>query len=377
MSNYRITYAQNKEDIILSAFFAHLKKGFYVDVGANHPDTLSVTKYFYDQGWNGINIEPSPTLYKEITQQRPRDINLNIGAADKPGELTLREYPEGDGLSTFSVEAQKSYQEPTSEYHRNTGRFEDRVVDVKPLSQIFDEIKVETINFMNIDVEGFEYQVIKGNNWAKYRPQVICIEANHIVQDWRPLLEKAHYDLVFFDGLNNYYVAHECSKIAQNFSYVRTVLLDDRPILPAAVNEQLLRGQQLQQKIEHKLAQQELVAQNLQSEIYSLNNLLAARKRIRSLVKQLAVAINGVILVQIERLNRPKLKKQLPLAVVESDSTKKLLSQVRLYDLGHYYEAGSVRPLSYRVLYGSYTALYRVAKLGARKLIRVARRRKQ
>src|SRR5690349_21423386 len=98
MSNYRISYAQNREDIILSGFFKNLKKGFYVDVGANHPDTLSITKIFYDQGWSGVNLEPNRELYNLIAQARPRDINLNIGAADTKGELTLREYPDGDGL---------------------------------------------------------------------------------------------------------------------------------------------------------------------------------------------------------------------------------------------------------------------------------------
>ena len=100
MSN--ITYSQNREDLLLSGFFDLTKHGFYVDVGANHPIHDSVTKYFYDRGWRGINIEPNPNIYALLVEDRPRDINLQIGVSNVKGSLKLREYPAGDGLSTFS-----------------------------------------------------------------------------------------------------------------------------------------------------------------------------------------------------------------------------------------------------------------------------------
>lgn len=375
MSEYRVSYAQNREDIILSGFFDKLEKGFYVDVGANHPDTLSITKYFYDQGWSGINIEPNPALYKEIVSQRSRDINLNIGAADKAGELTLREYPGGDGLSTFSEKTQASYQEKGSEYKKNTDDFVDRVVPVKPLSQIFAENNVETIQFMNVDVEGFEYEVIAGNDWSKFRPQVICIESNHIVKDWRPLLKKANYELLFFDGLNNYYVANECDQIIKNFSYVKTVLLDMRPIIPAVVNDQLLRLQEVQQQLEYKLARQELIEQSLNIEIHSLHAQIVHNRRLRTLVKQLLMSINGIILMYIEKLNRPKLKQQSPLVVSEKSNTKELAEAIKMYDLDRYYGAGAVHPLSYRIIRGTYLSLYKLAKSAALKLLRIMMKR--
>jgi peptide methionine sulfoxide reductase MsrB len=59
-----ISYAQNREDVIIDAFFPDLKKGFYVDIGAADPNYDSVTKFFYEKGWSGINIEPNPQLFK-------------------------------------------------------------------------------------------------------------------------------------------------------------------------------------------------------------------------------------------------------------------------------------------------------------------------
>ncbi len=74
MSRFTISYAQNREDIIIDAFFKGKSSGFYVDVGANHPVVDSVTKLFYQKGWNGINIEPNPRMASLLIADRPRDI---------------------------------------------------------------------------------------------------------------------------------------------------------------------------------------------------------------------------------------------------------------------------------------------------------------
>ena len=62
---------------------------------------------------------------------------------------------------------------------------------------------------MKIDVEGFEYEVLAGNDWEKCSPRLICIEANHVDKDWRPMLDKLNYSFAFFDGLNEYYLASD------------------------------------------------------------------------------------------------------------------------------------------------------------------------
>jgi FkbM family methyltransferase len=147
-----VTYAQNREDIFLWALLGHRKKGFYVDVGSNHPEFHSVTKLFYDRGWHGINIEPNPELNDLFKDTRKRDANLNIGAADKPGKLLFRNYPHHNGLSTFSKEIMTLHE-------KSKLPFEDKEVPVKTLKDILKENKVSKIDFMKIDVEGFEVEV--------------------------------------------------------------------------------------------------------------------------------------------------------------------------------------------------------------------------
>ncbi len=77
---------------------------------------------------------------------------------------------------------------------------------------------------MKIDVEGLEYEVLMGNDWKAYRPELICIEANNIVKNWRPHLKSVGYRKFFNDGLNDYY-AEEHSEFLQTFSYPEKVLM--------------------------------------------------------------------------------------------------------------------------------------------------------
>ena len=77
-----ISYAQNREDVLLARVFHDVKAGFYVDVGANDPEHCSVTKHFYDLGWRGINFEPG-RVFEKLAAARPRDINLNVAASDR------------------------------------------------------------------------------------------------------------------------------------------------------------------------------------------------------------------------------------------------------------------------------------------------------
>lgn len=228
----RYYYAQNKEDLLIQGFFPDVPKGFYVDVGANDPEHDSVTKLFYDQGWSGINIEPIDRLHKALVEARPRDKNLRIGVGSASGTLEFTEYPDGDGLSTFDDSMSKYYEK--GDHHFPTHKLKKYAVDVRTLSQVVKKEKPAQIHFLKIDVEGFEYDVIQGYDWKSLRPELICIEANHISKDWRPILIKNHYEEVFFDGINNYYLAKESLHRRDYFNYADAVFAGNPVYYPAA-----------------------------------------------------------------------------------------------------------------------------------------------
>jgi FkbM family methyltransferase len=193
-----------------------VQKGFYVDVGANDPVIDSVTKLLYDEGWSGVNIEPIKRHFVDLQRLRPRDTNLQIGLSDASGRLKFTEYPDGDGLSTFDVSMQTLYKK--GEHSFPTKKTKSYEVPVETLKHVMEEVDPPHIHFLKIDVEGYEYNVIKGYDW-RVLPELICIEANHIGEDWRPLLSKRGYSLVFFDGINNYYLAKGSLKRKDYFDY--------------------------------------------------------------------------------------------------------------------------------------------------------------
>jgi FkbM family methyltransferase len=236
ITDFRVSYAQNREDIILSGFFPEAEKGFYVDIGANDPIVDSVTKYFYVNGWRGLNVEPLSQHFKALQKDRPEDINVTVGIGEKNGRLVLREYVKGTGLSTFAETMKNSYEDGSNE---SAVEYIDHTVDIRPISSIFKDYKIKKISFMKVDVEGYEYEVLAGNDWHKFRPEVICIEANHVEKDWHGLLAKNGYTSTFFDGLNEYFTDDHTNR-AKQFNYVDTMLLKNT-VLSNEVRKELVR----------------------------------------------------------------------------------------------------------------------------------------
>jgi FkbM family methyltransferase len=203
-----ISYAQNCEDVLLWRALGHVRDGFYIDVGANDPVEHSVTKAFYDAGWSGISIEPLPTYRAAFLGQRARDINLAVAAGAVDGELTLYDVPAVRGWASPSAEVAES--------HRAEGyRITELKVPVRTLATICAEHVKGEIHFLKIDVEGFEGEVLRGMDFARWRPWVLVIEAtlpnsrvtNH--QAWEHMVTAQRYRFAWFDGLNRYYVAEE------------------------------------------------------------------------------------------------------------------------------------------------------------------------
>jgi FkbM family methyltransferase len=224
---YQITYSQNREDLILAGILRNVAVGFYVDVGANHPEFNSVTKLFYDKGWSGINIEPDEKLHAELSAQRPRDVNIRAGVASQPGSLTFRSFPL-DGLSTFSSDLKGMYES------MGWSAYRDSTVEVTTLTEVLRTHRpAGDIHFMKIDVEGLEMEVLMGSAWEFYRPWILCIEQT-VHQSRRDavtaFLASWRYEKLFCDGINDYYVANERREVWNGFSYGRDVLLPGIPV---------------------------------------------------------------------------------------------------------------------------------------------------
>ncbi len=171
---HKKSFAQDGEDVVLLAFFENRKRyhGFFVDVGAHHPVRFSNTWIFYRRGWRGINIDPTPGSMQRFRMCRRRDINLEIGVGGTTSSLTFFCFNE-PALNTFDPDLAKI---------RNVGHpyriISEVCVPVKPLAKLLDENlpKGQKIDFLTIDVEGLDFEVLRSNDWIKYPAEFVLVE---------------------------------------------------------------------------------------------------------------------------------------------------------------------------------------------------------
>jgi len=209
-----ISYAQNGEDVILNRIFGDQETGFYIDIGASHPELLSVTKHFYDRGWSGVNVDPLRQSIELFNKERPRDINLQNAIALEGGLRDFFEVIDYPELSTLNGDVISNYENKSTAYK----------VEVMSGNQLFSEYVNTPVDFMKVDVEGGEYEVIKSIDFRRYRPKVLVIEATipnakfpgwaeiaslGSFAVWEPLLLEGGYVFAYFDGLNRFYVSEE------------------------------------------------------------------------------------------------------------------------------------------------------------------------
>ncbi len=170
-SNY--SYAQEGEDRILMRYFAGKKKGFYLDIGAHHPKLYSNTFLFYNQGWNGINIDAMPGSMDIFNKQRPRDINIEAAISKTTEKLPFYIFSD-KALNTFSKELADQREDRSKKHYL----VETKIITTNPLSEILDQNLPEGqyIDFMTLDIEGYDLNALESMNLAKYRPELILVE---------------------------------------------------------------------------------------------------------------------------------------------------------------------------------------------------------
>lgn len=178
-----VSYAQNREDIIIDAFFNGKSEGFYVDLSANHPTKNSVTKLFHNKGWRGINFELNEKSLNLLQADRPEDKNIKIV------------------------------------------RSLNSKIDISAIVNHLEALGVKSIDFMKVDLEGIEYEPQKNDNkQERLKPELICIKADQTIKNCQPILQEADYIKFFNDGLNDYYAVKDSINLKE-FSYPEKVLM--------------------------------------------------------------------------------------------------------------------------------------------------------
>lgn len=219
MPTQRLSYGQRFEDLhLLRGFGEGTAPGFYIDIGAGHPVVDNVSFAFYLRGWSGIAVEPNPALARMTRAVRPRDIVVQALAGAASGTATYYLIDEFHGLSTMIERHARGA-------HTEFGKSSTEIpLPVIPLAELCAAHAPASIDFLKIDVEGAEADVLRGADFSRFRPKVVLVEALApftLAPAWdafEPLLTRHGYRYAFFDSLNRYYVVEEEADIARRLA---------------------------------------------------------------------------------------------------------------------------------------------------------------
>jgi len=167
-----ISYSQEGEDLILRRVFEGRRSGFFVDVGAHHPSRFSNTYYFYKLGWSGINIDATPGSMRLFRRRRPRDINVEA-AVGLPGEAVPFFLFEDPALNTLNAATAQAL--GSGPYHK----VGEQTLVKRSLAALLEQHLPahQVIDFLTVDVEGADLEVLQSNNWRLFRPSWLLVEA--------------------------------------------------------------------------------------------------------------------------------------------------------------------------------------------------------
>lgn len=169
----------------------------------------SVTKIFYDAGWHGINVEPLTECYRRLKKLRKRDINIQALVGSKNSFHILHEFPQDGRYSTVDRKIAERHQQTLGM------KFTERMLPVTTLNSLCEKYACTEIQFLKIDVEGNEAEVLQGLDLSRIRPWILLIEATEpnstkdSSQQWESLVTSQGYTFAYFDGLSKFYVARE------------------------------------------------------------------------------------------------------------------------------------------------------------------------
>ena len=207
-----ISYAKEYEDIILQTLLYNVENGHYIDIGAGDPFHENVTHLFYNQGWNGVNIEPLTEPYIKLKNQRERDTNLCVGIGEKH---CIKSLYQNENNSSF-------------EEIKNASPCKKEMYTLSEIYRVFCT-EFEDIHFCHINTNGYEADVLRGiDNWGIFRPWVYAVKATlegtniPSYSDWEYMLLDQGYFLAYAYGRIRYYVANEHRSIAYNTAAINS-----------------------------------------------------------------------------------------------------------------------------------------------------------
>lgn len=178
-------YSQNNEEEVLLEYFKGISNGVVVEVGAANPEYISNSRFLIENyNWYGLLIEPNPVFYNKLKQFYINNKNivcLDCLVHDQPGFFDFHYLVDGYGSTMH-------------EWFRDKvgGNFLKTTIEAKTLTSIVENIGYKKINFLSIDAEGNDPNVLKSIDLNKIDIDLICLEATSSVEDYQKILGKKY-----------------------------------------------------------------------------------------------------------------------------------------------------------------------------------------
>ena len=213
-----IYYSQHGEDFLVNKIFGNKKNGYYVEIGCLDGIEFSNTYYFEKNGWKGTCIEAHNDFIVPLRKNRPNAsvVHCAVGEADKKS-VTFYANKIGS-LSTVDKSEEERWK---TNYKQYFSGFEEQKVPMRTLTSIFDELKLGFIDFVSLDIEGYEVNALKGLDFIKYRPAIFVIEYKDEIhkQQLEEILFKYNYHYILKLGCNLFYSLNASDKQIVNADY--------------------------------------------------------------------------------------------------------------------------------------------------------------
>lgn len=200
----KVSYAQSGEDLIvdfLLTWVLGVKDPCYLDIGAHHPHALNNTYLFYKRGSRGVNIEPDPLLFNHIKKMRPGDININTGVG-------FNEEPELADFYVMSSKELNTFSKPEAERISRMGTVSIKEIKTIELININTVLKkyfsARELDFLSVDVEGLDFEILNSVQFDQYHPKVICVETSVYKAGTGKVKRKETIDLLLDKGYHIY-----------------------------------------------------------------------------------------------------------------------------------------------------------------------------
>lgn len=213
-----IYYSQHGEDFLLNKIFEGKSNGYYVEIGCLDGIEFSNTYFFEKRGWQGVCIEAHRDFIAPLKKNRPKASVVHCAVGEEDRENVTFYANRIGSLSTLNKNEEERWRKHYQEYFHG---FEEQKVAMKTLTTIFNDLSVNSIDFISLDIEGYEVQALAGLDFNRYRPRIFIVEYKDEAHknELEAILFKQGYHFLSKLGCNLFYSLDSADKSVMTASY--------------------------------------------------------------------------------------------------------------------------------------------------------------